>query len=326
MKSYGLMALAAIALTSCSTMTQTAKTAGVESQLLSATVADMKVGNRVSAEIMVDKSLRRGGMTNIRHAVEAEALEKAGNADVLLEPQYVVEKKSGLFGSKVTKISVSGRPATYQNFRHFNDSVWSNPVFRGCVAGQLYAAGHGRKAKAFLAPKASRERDEYAVRPRRFTGIVNLFGGFNMPHVSVVDNYGDDEGYTEYSIGGGASIGLGYQFTPQIYAGVGVEANYGAELDKLVYPIYVQGRYYLKPTRRSWFIDLKLGTFAGNNTYYEETKGRYYVSPSIGYTFGRFELALQYQVQGVTNDEDSRYIEKEKLTNHDINISFGIRL
>lgn len=315
MKSYGLMALAAIALTSCSTMTQTSKTAGVESSLLSATVADMKVGNRVKAEINVDKSLRRGGMTNIRHAVEAEALAKAGNADVLLEPQYVIEKKTGLFGSKVTKISVSGRPATYQNFRNFNDSVWSNPVFRGCVAGQLYASGHGRKAKAFLAPKARRERGESVVRPSRFTALVNVFGGFNTPY------------QTDYGIGGGASVGIGYQFSPRLYAGVGGGITYSGELDNVVFPIYVQGRYYLKPTRRSWFVDLRLGTYAGNYSWFDNAKSRFFVSPSIGYTFGRFELALQYQRLSLKGDDDGdSYSSYGKLINHDINISFGVRL
>lgn len=318
MKSYGLMALAAIALTSCSTMTQTSKTAGVESSLLSATVADMKVGDRVSAEINVDKALRRGGMSNIRHAVEAEALAKAGNADVLLEPQYVVEKKTGFFGSKVTKISVTGRPATYQNFRNFNDSVWSNPVFRGCVAGKLYASRQTRKAKAFLAPREKRERGEYVVRPSRFTAHVNIFGGLNMP-----DRSGD--GVTDYGVGCGATIGVGYQFTPQIYAGIGGGASYSGEVDKWAFPIFVQGRYYLRPAKRSLFVDLKLGSFAGGNySYYDdEIKSRFFFSPSIGYTFGRFEVALQYQMQSMTQDV---YYDEIKPVNHDISISLGFRL
>ena len=324
MKSYGLMAFAAIALTSCASMTQTSKTAGVESSLLSATVADLKVGDRVSAELNVNKPLRRGGMTNICHAVEAEALAKAGNADVLLEPQYVIEKKTGLFGSKVTKISVTGRPATYQNFRNFSDSVWINPAFRGSVASQFYASNPSRKTRALYASKERRERDEYVARPRRFTALLNVFAGLNMPRGGEEYTLYEDWDCTGFSCGG--TLGVGYQFTPQIYAGVGGGVSYSGELDDFIYPVFVQGRYYLKPKRKSLFVDLKIGSFFGNYDECENADSHFYVSPSIGYTFGRFELALQYQYISMNTEDYYRSdVIKLNLKNHDINLSFGFR-
>lgn len=105
------------ALASCSTVTQTARTTTTSVRTSSEAIADLKVGERITETMYVTASIRRGGMNNIRHAVEKQALEKAGNADVLLNPEYVIYTRRGLFGSKVKKITVTGRPATYQNFR-----------------------------------------------------------------------------------------------------------------------------------------------------------------------------------------------------------------
>ena len=78
------------------------------------------------------KAVRRGGLANVKQAAENEALAKlGGNADLLVEPEYVVEKTNYVFFKKVKSITVSGRPAKFTNFHSLNDSVWVNPVFRG---------------------------------------------------------------------------------------------------------------------------------------------------------------------------------------------------
>ena len=127
-KALALFSLAALVLTSCQTIVKTAKTIDAQSDIKSITVADLRVSEkRVTATIdPVTSDLRRGGDLNLKRAVEAMALEKGGNADVLLEPRYVVKKHRGFFRSKITYISVSGRPAFYENYRTLNDSVWNN--------------------------------------------------------------------------------------------------------------------------------------------------------------------------------------------------------
>ena len=123
----------ALALASCTTVKQTATTANVNSQLLTATVADLEVSNeRVSTEYITTAPVRRGGMSNVLHAAEQKLLkEKAPGYDLLVEPEYTTERVSYLiFGSKVTKVIVSGRPARYKNFHSLDDSVWSNGNFR----------------------------------------------------------------------------------------------------------------------------------------------------------------------------------------------------
>jgi len=87
---------------------------------------------RISYTMTPSKAVRRGGLANVKQAAENEALEKkGGNADLLVEPEYVVEKTNYFFFKKIKSITVSGRPAKYKNFHSLNDSVWCNPVFRG---------------------------------------------------------------------------------------------------------------------------------------------------------------------------------------------------
>ncbi|MDE5561717.1 MAG: hypothetical protein K2J00_07990 [Bacteroidaceae bacterium] len=121
---------------SCTTITKTSTTANVPQSLLSATVADLSVANeRVTTRLEPSKAIQRGGMANIKRAAEAQALEeyarKTGKtADLLLEPEYVIEQRRNFIGTKVKSITVSGRPASYTGFHSLNDSVWCNRIFR----------------------------------------------------------------------------------------------------------------------------------------------------------------------------------------------------
>lgn len=133
MKKILLSVLAIASMASCTTVLETARTESAPSQLLSATVADLEVGkDRITYPMTVTKDIRRGGLSNIYHAAEAKALrEVGGNADLLVEPEYTTEKKwTFLSGTKIVKVTVSGRPAKFTNFHSLNDSVWCNPLFR----------------------------------------------------------------------------------------------------------------------------------------------------------------------------------------------------
>lgn len=85
----------------------------------------------------------------MKQAAIQEALSANGNADLLLEPQFVISHKKGPFGifiNKVTSITVTGRPATYTNFRSMDDGVWTDPVFRG-VKGTTFHIFEGGGCK-----------------------------------------------------------------------------------------------------------------------------------------------------------------------------------
>ena len=74
--------LALFTFSSCETLEKTATTANISSDTKSATLADLKVGERVTATMDVSKEIRRGGLNNIKQAVEAQALKEGGNADL----------------------------------------------------------------------------------------------------------------------------------------------------------------------------------------------------------------------------------------------------
>ena len=135
MKKYLFLAVAAFMAASCTTTTKTARTESVPYAMYNATVADLKVApQRISYTMSPSKEIVKGGIGNVKQAVIQEALNANGNADMLLEPQFVISHKKGPFGwliNKVTSITVSGRPATYKNFRSMSDDVWTDPVFRG---------------------------------------------------------------------------------------------------------------------------------------------------------------------------------------------------
>lgn len=142
MKKFIIIAMAALAMASCTTTTKTARTESVPYSMYNATVADLEVAKaRITYTLQPSKEVRKGGVSNCKQAAIMEALNANGNADLLLEPQFVVNHKKGPFGifiNKVTSVTVSGRPAFYKNFRSMDDKVWCDPVFRGVHGTQFH--------------------------------------------------------------------------------------------------------------------------------------------------------------------------------------------
>lgn len=105
-------------MTSCSTVQKTAKTQNVPITIQTSTAADLDIApERVSYTLVPDRALRKGGgQKNVMDAAVQELLQQNGNADVLIDPMYVV-KRSGLM-HKIRAVTVSGRPAKYKNFRN----------------------------------------------------------------------------------------------------------------------------------------------------------------------------------------------------------------
>lgn len=143
MKKLLLLLGVALFTASCTTTVKTAKTADSSAQLLSATVADLEVSpERITYTMVPSKAVLRGGEANVKQAAEQEALLKYGNADVLVDAEYSISKTSYfIFGSKISTITVTGRPAKYKNFRSLSDDVWCNPAFREGYKNQTKKSG-----------------------------------------------------------------------------------------------------------------------------------------------------------------------------------------
>lgn len=128
-KTIGIIALSAIMLTSCQTLMQTSRNVSTGSSINSVTLADLQVSDKRESHTIshVTDAMQSGGEENVKRIAEAKILEQA-NADVLVEPRYHVVKKRKFFGgSKITSITVSGRPANFTNFRAIEDSILFRP-------------------------------------------------------------------------------------------------------------------------------------------------------------------------------------------------------
>lgn len=114
-RNHIIIALAAMALTSCSTVSHTASVQPVETQISSMTVADLTVDTtKVTKTVGWSWTpLRSVSMSETKTNAAGELLMEA-DADVLVEPQYVVKRRGAFRGGSVT---VSGYPARYHNFR-----------------------------------------------------------------------------------------------------------------------------------------------------------------------------------------------------------------
>lgn len=297
-KTHIILASVIVLFSSCNTLVKTARTADTPTNLRTATVVDIvpATETRITHTLNPDASLQRGGEQNIRQAVEHEALVKFGNADILLEPQYIVQKERGLFRSKITSITVSGRPAYYTNYRTLHDSVWCNPSFNGlctshysscCHHSDLcdhpaldalkclpYAGNHshgGNSRGGFFESHQSTSSSTSAVTnapTRGFTKGVSIFLG------------GEDEVFSLE-----AALNLGYQFNPYLEIGAGFGLDfYDFELDDI--PLYGYARLNLSKREKHIFLD---GKWGGDLYDMDALMGF-----SIGYCFGAFDLAFQY--------------------------------
>lgn len=119
MKKIILLSCSVLLLASCSTIRKTATTANVSSSISQyPVVADGEVKGKVTETVTwswnpfkADKfTLKKGNLM-------AETLKKY-DADVLLEPQFIISKQS--FGER--SITVTGFPVKYSSFRNATDS------------------------------------------------------------------------------------------------------------------------------------------------------------------------------------------------------------
>lgn len=181
--------LATLALSSCSTISHTASTVGVDTKVFSLTVADMNVAKeKVSATAEWSwNPLSNVSLKEQKKSAEARLLKESG-ADVLVEPRYEVKRRGFMRGGSVT---VSGYPATYANFRRMTESdAQTVATLDGTmrmvdpVIGTTWSAPKGRKVKAPKKPKVK----GLTFGEKEFNGrkFVALVGG---PLIDVDDTH-----------------------------------------------------------------------------------------------------------------------------------------
>lgn len=307
---------ATLLLSSCNTIDKTARTAETLENLRSATVVDIIPATeaRITHTLRPDATLLRGGEANVRQAAEHEALVKYGNADILLEPQYIVHKERRLFRTKILSVTVSGRPAYYTNYRALHDSVWANPVFNGLYCPPVHndqCCHHGSLCDhpAFDALDCP----PYMRHHSHGGGIRGGFLGTSSSSPSIVGAthtkgwamgimpYLGSESAEEFACG--ALLDLGYKFNPHVIVGGGIGvALYGSYLDDI--PLYAHLRINFSKKTNCFFFDYRAGA------------DLYDMTPMIGYGLGYHFKKIDVSLQGLVYPD---YGET------DLGIAFGFR-
>lgn len=103
---------------SCKVHMATSTSMPIDASIYSRSTADLVVSQeKASLKYVPTKQERKQGLNRIKQNAVADMLEKNGNADVLVHPQYTVEIKKYLLRSKILSVKVSGYPAFFKNVK-----------------------------------------------------------------------------------------------------------------------------------------------------------------------------------------------------------------
>ena len=103
---------------SCQVRTATSEVLPIETTLTSKNTAELDVQpQKISYEYVPTRTERKMGKNFVKRNAVAVALEKNGNADVLVNPQYVITEKRLLLRSKLRSVKVTGYPAVFRNVK-----------------------------------------------------------------------------------------------------------------------------------------------------------------------------------------------------------------
>ncbi|MCH5335748.1 MAG: hypothetical protein J1D86_08130 [Alistipes sp.] len=121
MKKLLFVLMAALAMTSCSTVKKTATIHNVKPRLEAAVLTDLDVSNqKITYTYIPTNKVRRGGAANCINTAIHEALLVNGG-DVLIETQTATVEHS--WTRKIKSVTVTGYPAKYKNFRPADDKT-----------------------------------------------------------------------------------------------------------------------------------------------------------------------------------------------------------
>lgn len=181
------MAIAALALSSCSTITNTSQTAAVDTQLYNLTVADMKVASKKDS-VTVDWKWNPLSTVSLKAQKESAThiLLGKSDADVLVEPQYIVTRRGIFRGGSVT---VTGYPATYSDFRTMTAEdaekiATINGDYNTAIVNPVISTTAGKVVKPIRKPKI---QPFSRVKENTRYQFVNILGGATIDAEGVVD-------------------------------------------------------------------------------------------------------------------------------------------
>lgn len=180
-KSLIISALSALTLSSCAVTqrTHTASSVPVDTKIYNVTVADLDVKEQraTSTSNWNWNLFSTFSLSKVKKEAEAELLKETG-ADVIVDPQYEVERRGALRGGSVT---VSGYPARYTNFHSITPAEATaimeekNPELkRKSIVGISRLRIAGPAIQPVMKRRISISSN---IQPRSF---LNVLGGINI--------------------------------------------------------------------------------------------------------------------------------------------------
>ncbi len=147
-KSIVTLAIASLALSSCSTVYKTASQRDVTAPVVAAAIADFEVSpKKITYTLVPTRKVRAGGTQNCINTAVSEALKTNGDGDVLIETQQAIIKRSGLLKKKIKSVTVTGYPAKYKNFRNMDEVTVKKALENGTLK---ISEKKDEKAKGFF--------------------------------------------------------------------------------------------------------------------------------------------------------------------------------
>lgn len=279
---FATAAFAVVALSSCTTISDTAYTTIPETMVVNMTVADIDVSpEQVTATTSWNWNPFRTIKSHKANA-EAKALRESG-ADVLIEPKYEIEKRGIFRGGSVT---VTGHPGKFINFRNMNEKDAeiistlkgtmgvATPVI-GTTAPSL--VDKLRPKKEPKEPKPKKPAGEFDG-PNSFVSLTIGGGnGYNNImslgvmyghyinawgwYAKATCDWGDDDGCkgTGFTLTGGALRRLPKNFS--VFAGIGVGASASCET-KFNLPVDLGVQWNYKKLNLSLILQPRFGEYS----------------------------------------------------------------
>lgn len=280
------------AVSSCTTIQNTASSDQVDTRLYNLTVADMKVADHHVTKTIEWKwnPFTLVSMEAQKKNAVAEAVREA-DADLLVEPQYTV-KTRGLFrGGSVT---VTGRPAKYTHFRSLTQA---DAINMAVSQGKPVVETRTVAVTTTEAPQAKTNGDALKVKAPSWnhSGItINAgIGGYVLRD-------GDDVFATEVALGYRKYFGAGFSWQVLKF-GFNTTPKSGHFWDAMNFRITTGARY--DSPRFDWLKNRSL-YLSGDLGYCISRHQRFHRSDNGGFTFDvsggvklsrKFSLGVFYQ-------------------------------
>ena len=238
-----------------------------------------------------------------------------GTAIVISPLIALMKNQVDVISSMSDEVTVTGRPAYYQNFRTLPDSVWQKPGFYGQPEVVYVGTHDGKKIPtlpnpnygapkrggiAGLASKLSgknksqnqvkTEREDTGWRRSGMSAQLDFMGGYmHMAYSSGPHVFSKEECDNAFA---GALLTVGVNLTSHWFVGVGSGFYWDFDVDNGNIPIFGDIRFNFSGKKRStWFMDYKAGAAVITNK--SGFRGELFMAPCFGYDFGGYEVGVQ---------------------------------